>query len=629
MYPHDISMLDEDDADDYDPDSPELDVEQALSDVEVAIEQAEQRAADNARDSSEKTVRLRLRLSARAKISTKENEMVARDEGRARTSARSEGTGSAVDKGSANGKVNARRQSHRPKRFKSWRETHQEELREEWEDELARHEIEQEQRVQEMYRKRRRRQTEPSREKSGEENKAPKSAKDEHKFQPIMNGKLHVTATSTKKAPELHDKPAPQIRWRCPERSRGQLKIGQHRIYTEYILSQEFIDDINEMLNYIRKWSLTDAIPIMRSFIHDPENKGRQVAFRIGAVAGESCWTVELTNPDASVHHPRVLRDSGHLPLAYHPKRLDWGIHDYGGLPPRCAKEGCGPACPHEKTPHEKYQSLVKGRSIQRSESKLKSPGAVGGPNYENIGALSNKPSEDRRKMPPPPRPSPKSAVHGVPKDAEEIKARIHGILSQSTEAMARKLLKAPASGATRVSEVLGTVADNSTSAEPINSNLHESSTSPPPSPRPKPLALNAEQKQELEVIQPPTFPRPGILPSPPSSPPASRKFWFPTPDPEPTPPSYYTKVPSSKLLALRVYGDRLPPEEARAKHKLPKSEQLTILESSNKIKTAGHTKKSSTLAMTSSAQPTQSPKRASRKQHHQLEDWQISPDRH
>ncbi|KAH7089941.1 hypothetical protein FB567DRAFT_315201 [Paraphoma chrysanthemicola] len=619
MYPYDTLMLDEDDDDDYDPDSPELDVEQALSDVEAAIERAEQRAAENARNSSERTVRLRLRLSAGAKTSIKENGRIAMDEGKARTSARSEGIGSVGDQGSAHGKASARSQSHRPKKFKSWRETHQEELREEWEDELAWHEIAQERREQEMYWKGRRRRAGSSREYSGEGKEAPKSAKDERKFQPIINGDLHARATSTKKTRELHEKPAPQVRWRYPERTRGHLKIGLHRIYTEYILSQEFIDDINGMLNYIRKWSLEDAIPIMRSFIHDPENEGRQVAFRIGAVAGESCWTVELTNPDASVHHPRVLRDSGHLPLAYRPKRLDWGIHEYGGLPSRCVKEGCGPACPHERSPYEKYQSLVKGRSIQRSESKPRPLGAIGGPSCENIDALPNKPDEDRRKMPPPPRPPPNSALQGVPKDAEEIKARIHGILSQSTEALARKLADAPASGATRVSEVLGTVTNSN------NTNTHKSSTAPPPSPRPKPLALNIEQVQELQPIQPPTFPRPGILPSPPSSPlSAARKFWFPTPDLEPTPPSYYIKVPSSKLLASHVYGDRLPPEQARAKHK------LTNRELSEKSKTTSQTSRPATLVkVSSSAQPTTKPKKAIRKQHHQLEAWQTNPDRH
>lgn len=116
--------------------------------------------------------------------------------------------------------------------------------------------------------------------------------------------------------------PSPQ-HWRLP-RTRTSLNHNLDRIYTEYLLRSDFVDDINYMLDHIHNWSADDAYEIMQSFERDSSNAGRRVRFI--PVSGESRqWLLRIENPTFpgrdveeiqrssvdgfNVHRQRLMRD--------------------------------------------------------------------------------------------------------------------------------------------------------------------------------------------------------------------------------------------------------------------------------------------------------------------------------
>tara|TARA_R110002003_G_scaffold1048_16_gene22291 strand:- start:12419 stop:14548 length:2130 start_codon:yes stop_codon:yes gene_type:complete len=521
----------------------------------------------------------------------------------------------------------------RPKSFRSWRQRHADQMQDEWEDELAWSEIEYQQRVDERHQGRRMK----PHDSSARENEASRTTVSVGQTEPLQcsegqsntidDDNTRDRTNSTEQSPASGGISAQPLRWRVPGRDRSQMKLNKERIYTEYLLTNEFIDDINVMLDYIRNWTEADARPIMQSFMDEPENESRMIMFYDQLTDSGKQWIVRILNPDVSSYHPRLYSGSWHLPLSQRPKRLDWGIAELGGPPPRCLKEGCATGCPRERTKEDNLRSLIKGRNIQRSERILQSLGAI---DTTNNAALPTVPDEDRRKMPPPPLPPLKPTLLGVPKDIDEIKARIRELLALSTRGLAGETVEPPSLLARRVSKVLGSDPGSSLSTSKDRSDPPGKSLIPPSSPRPVKLKLtfNAAKQRELQAIRPPSPP-----PSPSPSPPPPITFQFMptvTPDPEPTPPSYYIKVAKAKQPASSFFGKRPPLMNTQAKRLPPQQKRLVapVPPEQDVMHIDNEPNQQSALVKTSRATTaTKRPKK--QKQHCQIASWQIDPNWH
>ncbi|KAJ4378958.1 hypothetical protein N0V86_005835 [Didymella sp. IMI 355093] len=93
--------------------------------------------------------------------------------------------------------------------------------------------------------------------------------------------------------------------WRDPQRQRGRLNLDFSRIDTQYILTPEFIDDMNTMLDSINGWPAYQFEDVECAFREDCDNRGRTVEF-VDLSSGQ--WGVRLLNPLITTR-----RDSGML----------------------------------------------------------------------------------------------------------------------------------------------------------------------------------------------------------------------------------------------------------------------------------------------------------------------------
>jgi hypothetical protein len=355
--------------------------------------------------------------------------------------------------------------------------------------------------------------------------------------------------------------------WRIP-RDRGELNTEKDRIYTEYILDDEFLDNINRMLDYIHNWPLEDAKDIMISFQNDPENERRNIEF-LEEFGCSRRWTVRIENPDASTYHPRVYSHIYRFPLSRRPNRIDWGLNEYGELPPRCVEEGCGYGCPHERTAIDNKRSLARGRRMQQTEYTSNAMMET----FSNLpsGLLAEGPrnDKDREAMPPPPLPRQESSWTGQ---------NFHSN-----------------------TEVLPSIAENV-------SKLSQDPPVCPPSPRPRleKFNLNDEQRKKVGVIH---SPRTTTL-----SPTLTPKL-APTPQPKYT---YIREIINSKK---RYYAKCLPPlatQATQATHLMPERKALSAptMSAQNAI---DHYREDLARIL----------KRHQTQQCPQVEPWQIDPDRH
>lgn len=139
-------------------------------------------------------------------------------------------------------------------------------------------------------------------------------------------------------------------------RQRDQLNTNQSRIKAEFLLTAEFIDDINFMLDFISGWPQQLAMGIMRSFTLDPENQDRKIHF---ANLGNDRWGVRLLNPAA-----RNSATSYQLTGSY--TRED--------LPDICQEQGCDEGCPHGASFEELAADLKKFRKEQLEAKQFKRP---------------------------------------------------------------------------------------------------------------------------------------------------------------------------------------------------------------------------------------------------------------
>ncbi|KAF1926579.1 uncharacterized protein M421DRAFT_6851 [Didymella exigua CBS 183.55] len=98
------------------------------------------------------------------------------------------------------------------------------------------------------------------------------------------------TFTTSTKSPS----PPPNTHWRDLQRQRGRLNLDFSRLDTHYILTHEFIDDVNAMLDSISGWPEAQFQDIKYAFQEDCDNRGRTIEF---VDLGNRRWGVRLLDP--------------------------------------------------------------------------------------------------------------------------------------------------------------------------------------------------------------------------------------------------------------------------------------------------------------------------------------------
>ncbi|KAH6642470.1 hypothetical protein C7974DRAFT_409025 [Boeremia exigua] len=156
---------------------------------------------------------------------------------------------------------------------------------------------------------------------------------------------------------------SPNTQWRDKHRQRGRLNANQDRIDTEFILANEFIDDVNMMLDFIDGWPRHQFRDIAESFEHDPENRDRIVEF---VDLGLENWGVRILNP---------LRTE---PITSF--RLT-DVYTLDDLPKACREEGCDKECPRPMSVKQKIADLKKFRE-QSSVDKMTGPRSLAGSRF-------------------------------------------------------------------------------------------------------------------------------------------------------------------------------------------------------------------------------------------------------
>jgi hypothetical protein len=161
--------------------------------------------------------------------------------------------------------------------------------------------------------------------------------------------------------------PAPLPGWRRPH-DRTHLKLSMNRIHTDYILSNDFVDDINEMLNTIRNWSRERATEVMKSFREDLYNEGRNITFYSNHILGGGLtWNVRIENPNGWMPNTSCITAQERLQ-----QRMEESKYGYGGVVPTCPG-GCGPECrPYVRTKEQNEQALARGSEMRRQEKERK-----------------------------------------------------------------------------------------------------------------------------------------------------------------------------------------------------------------------------------------------------------------
>jgi hypothetical protein len=325
-------------------------------------------------------------------------------------------------------------------------------------------------------------------------------------------------ATSDQRIRIIPASPPRPESWRVP-RSRSALDTEMSQIYTEFVLSDEFLTDINAMLDHIHNWPFEDAEAIMQSFVQDPDNEGRSIHFQEIRVESRH-WVVHIHDPNASMYSSRLYPLSHRLPKNRRPQRLDWGILEYGGLPPYCAENGCDEGCPREKTAAEMQERLERMQLRRRNEEAIN--GMMGGFRTQSISMLlaKCKAERDRGLMPPPPRPVLKATSSG-----RDTETRISLLNTGAMDKIVKDSTIYPASPRLGPKVLMsdndeledGEIAEESGPAD--LDKLPPLPSGPPKSPRPKPrsLPILLEEAKELQrnILPPSPILSPAILPKP------------------------------------------------------------------------------------------------------------------
>ncbi|OAL01943.1 hypothetical protein IQ06DRAFT_368410 [Phaeosphaeriaceae sp. SRC1lsM3a] len=161
--------------------------------------------------------------------------------------------------------------------------------------------------------------------------------------------------------------PSPQ-HWRLP-RTRTGLNHNLDRIYTDYLLRSDFVDDINYMLDHIHNWSADDAYEIMQSFERDSSNAGRRVRFI--PVSGESRqWLLRIENPAFPALDVEEIQRSSGDGFNVHRQRLMRDVESSGGAS-RQPQKAFDPPIKSNSSPLQRASSAIPSETMRSKGSEL------------------------------------------------------------------------------------------------------------------------------------------------------------------------------------------------------------------------------------------------------------------
>lgn len=191
-------------------------------------------------------------------------------------------------------------------------------------------------------------------------------------------------------------------KWRYP-RARHPThyaRMNMSRIHTDYILTTEFVYDINHMLDQARYRTRDHAVAILQSFIYDPHNEGRRITFIEDRVLAQH-WSVHIQNPNLSKYHPRIWYARHNSAVSGLPDCVRWIENGMKGNFSMC-RGGCDFGCPSPVTKEEKGRSLARGLALRKKKKDEKD---MPPPPKRSISPMP----EVKSASPPSPRPRPLS----------------------------------------------------------------------------------------------------------------------------------------------------------------------------------------------------------------------------
>lgn len=110
----------------------------------------------------------------------------------------------------------------------------------------------------------------------------------------VATPNLKRTDTEIFKVPAKPPSPPPKTQWRDQTRQRGRPNLDFSRIETHFLLTHDFIDDVNAMLDVIDGWSGDQIKDFEYAFKRDVDNRGRSIEF---VKIDSRRWGVRLLNP--------------------------------------------------------------------------------------------------------------------------------------------------------------------------------------------------------------------------------------------------------------------------------------------------------------------------------------------
>lgn len=192
--------------------------------------------------------------------------------------------------------------------------------------------------------------------------------------------------------PMKEPSPPPNTHWRDPQRQRRRLNLDFSRIDTHFLLSHEFIDDVNTMLDFINGWPEYQFDDIKYAFQKDWMNRDRTIEF-VDLGNGNRRWGVRLLNP---LNTSR--RDSG----MYCP--FTSSENPFG----RCQSFGRDQGCPNKVSMEQRIADL---ENFREQRSLLPSPI----PSRSNKRKTLRGPPEVAKPLLPPVTPAPLAATPPPP----------------------------------------------------------------------------------------------------------------------------------------------------------------------------------------------------------------------
>ncbi|KAF1363960.1 hypothetical protein EJ07DRAFT_152029 [Lizonia empirigonia] len=181
--------------------------------------------------------------------------------------------------------------------------------------------------------------------------------------------------------------------WRNPKRQRGRLNLDRSRIESEFILGNEFVDDVNTMLDFIAGWPKDQIQHIDYSFKNYFDNQNRRIEF---VYVVHKRWTVRLLKLD------RQETDKIHGPT---------NIYTLDDLPDDCREFGCIKGCPSGistkdrsfgQTNFRENQNRKDPLDIMAEACRLASPSLRELPDVSTVPPPPIPPRSNKREMPPP-----------------------------------------------------------------------------------------------------------------------------------------------------------------------------------------------------------------------------------